>query len=131
MITPGEIEVICQKLPYYQDQGKVKGPPTLLLDHGGAQGAQYYKKDSQDMIGSDVGADAAEGEDVVSGSALRQAREEALSWWQSQSFMGGCPTRILAGTVLNELVDRELHPDPFVAEMLPRVLEKLFSEYMS
>jgi hypothetical protein len=66
-----------------------------------------------------------------SAMALIGVRGEALAWWQSQGFNEAVPTRILASTLLNQFVDQQLHPDPHVSEMLPRVLEKLFSEQVS
>jgi len=62
---------------------------------------------------------------------LTQLRREALQWWRGQHFGQAVPTRTFANAMLTTLVDNALHPDPWVAEMLPRVLERLFGVQIS
>lgn len=57
-----------------------------------------------------------------------ESRVEALAWWRDNSFSHATPTRILATSILGELLDAGLHPDPHVAEAFPRVLSAIFGE---
>merc|ERR1712032_492073 len=41
------------------------------------------------------------------------------------------PTSIFVSALLDYFVDNQLHPDPHVAQTLPRLLERLFSEQLS
>lgn len=62
---------------------------------------------------------------------MQAAREEVLQWWAWQGFARAVPCRILSAALLSHLVNLQLHPDPWVAEMLPRVLEQLFGVQIS
>merc|ERR1719399_1475303 len=55
-----------------------------------------------------------------------ECRVESLSWWRENHFGAATPTRILATTILGELLESGLHPDPHVADVFPRVFEALF-----
>lgn len=57
-----------------------------------------------------------------------ESRVEALAWWRDNNFSHATPTRILATTILGELLDAGLHPDPATAEAFPRVLTAIFGE---
>jgi hypothetical protein len=57
-----------------------------------------------------------------------ESRVEALAWWRDNEFSHATPTRIIATTILGELLDAGLHPDPHVAQAFPRVLSAIFGE---
>merc|ERR1711871_207472 len=119
VITHGTIERILQKIPLYQAQRMLHGPPSLFVEQ--SEGLYVPRSDefTEFEQHSDGGSDAS----VGSAEALRT---EALRWWREQRFSSAVPTRILASSLLNHLVDEGLHPDPTVAEGLPSMLERLF-----
>lgn len=57
---------------------------------------------------------------------MMEARTEALQWWYNQGFDSAVPTRILSAALRKQLVDF----DPWVAEMMPRTLVRIYGSYM-
>lgn len=117
LLTKGEIERILQKLPLFQDQRMLHGPPSLAVEREGAlfsPGGRDENNDRVDCFG------------FGDGGEINEVRSEVLRWWREQQFITAAPTRIVATALLTHLVDHGLHPDPFVSEGLPRVLENIF-----
>lgn len=127
-LTPGEIEVLCQKLPLFIDRRVLRGPPTSALDHG-LHGASLRITPQGLSPRATRGPLGDDGEEEP--TTLEVIRLEGASWWHDQRFVNGAPALILAGALLTHLVDLGLHPDPYVAEMLPRVLDRLFGPQVS
>lgn len=129
LITPSALEVICQKLPLFQDQWTLKGPPAAGPGSGGfslsvfEKGVRKHPRDIEERPHST--------NQHHTWNAWQEVRAEALMWWREQKFTGGVQTRILASALLTYLADHGLHPDPHMADMLPRVLQSLFSVSIS
>merc|ERR1712232_1461137 len=122
-IRASEIETICQRLPLLQDIRLVYGPPTLVLDHGdyGIAAQNFEQSNPNEAVGVDD-------DDGVPASMrpLVNSRRETQQWWREQGFVHSVPTTILASAMLAELVDAGTHPDKWVADSLPHVLERIF-----
>lgn len=117
LLTPGEIEIICQQLPLVQEHRLVRGPPTMALAHGGFAGTS---------LGGGGEAPAS-----AEGGSLTAARTEALLWWRGQQFVHSVPVSILASSMLAHLVEHAVHPDSWVVESLPRVFDRIFGVQIS
>jgi len=122
-ITKGEIEVICQKLPIFQDKVLMKGPPV----------ATFSRSETLNHLinGGSPGPQTPESPSGRTKTPLDQVRTQALAWWRNEKFGPGIATGIFASSLLAYLMDRGLHPDPHVAEQLPQVMEALFSHHLS
>lgn len=118
MMRKGDIEVICQKLPIFHDKVLLRGPPSPTYSRS---------EHLQQMLTGQMRTGSPDG----SGSQGKRMRMEALTWWRQQEFGHGIATSIFASSLLAFLVDSGLHPDPYVAQELPQVLERLFSCHMS
>mmetsp|Transcript_90995 Transcript_90995/g.167082 ORF Transcript_90995/g.167082 Transcript_90995/m.167082 type:complete len:871 (+) Transcript_90995:70-2682(+) len=133
-ISPSSLEVICQKLPLFQDQWILKGPPIGGPGNGGFSLDMFEKgvrKHARDLMSDDHYRSSSRHNNGGSWSPWQEVRAEALMWWRQQHFTGGVQTRILASALLTYLADHGLHSDPHMAEMLPRVLQTLFNVSIS
>lgn len=116
-ISKGDIEMICQKLPIFSDKVVLRGPPVATFSRS---------EHLQQMIsGTTRAPDSPEpGADI---SSVEQIRIQALRWWRQQRFGHAVATNIFTSSFLAYLMDSGLHPDPYVADHLPLVMETLFS----
>jgi hypothetical protein len=123
-ISQGEIEVICQKLPIFQDKVLLRGPPVATFGRS---------EHLQQLISGKLIQRNTESPGSSHGgrSPYELIRLEGLEWWRHQRFGHGIATGIFTSSLLAYLVDRGLHPDPHVAEKLPLVMEALFSCHFS
>lgn len=122
-LTKGDIEIVCQKLPIFQDKVLLKGPPVATFSRGG-----HLQKLISGATGAKTAARQSPDSDNGRGNKTDydEMRMEALSWWRKSLFGHGIGTGILASTLLTYFVEAGLHPDPHVASKLPEVLEALF-----
>eukprot|EP00747_Dinoflagellata_sp_TGD_P061133 gnl/TRDRNA2_/TRDRNA2_152377_c0_seq2.p1 gnl/TRDRNA2_/TRDRNA2_152377_c0~~gnl/TRDRNA2_/TRDRNA2_152377_c0_seq2.p1 ORF type:complete len:407 (-),score=69.95 gnl/TRDRNA2_/TRDRNA2_152377_c0_seq2:28-1248(-) len=95
ILTPGEIDMLCQKLPLFLDQRMLKGPPTKDMD---INVVPTWDSASQNGFARRRGmtADSFTHEE----SPLDAIRREALSWWSQNNFVCAAPTRVLCSTLL-------------------------------
>eukprot|EP00933_Yihiella_yeosuensis_P003888 TRINITY_DN1073_c0_g1_i1.p1 TRINITY_DN1073_c0_g1~~TRINITY_DN1073_c0_g1_i1.p1 ORF type:complete len:827 (+),score=138.66 TRINITY_DN1073_c0_g1_i1:75-2555(+) len=124
--SKSEISEICRRLPQLEEHRLFFGAPTLILEHG-APASQVLCQPGQNDSASQEGIVGA----WSSMPGLQEARTEALQWWWQRGFSRAVPSRILAAELLSQLAMYQLHPDPWVTEMLPRVFEHLFGVQVS
>jgi len=137
-LRAADVEAVCTRIPLLLDRASLLGPPTSDLQHAGVDATRRTRRDhiggrlDRRTARSDI--DFGEGSvsnASFSGAALDDARSQAFDWWHDQNFKYAAPSRVVAIALLDTLVEMQLHPDPWVAQMLPTTLERLFGVQIS
>lgn len=125
-LSPEDVDTVCDLLRTKSEQIVLRGPPTSALDHHG------FAPTARARVGetADRGSTFTNTPDSDNDS-FEDLRTESLMWWRDQNFSCSAPTRVMANEMLGHLVNKGFHPDCHVADMFPRVLDRLFGVQMS